>query len=112
MEPLFKKTNVSKLNLDGVMREYCDKHKLLSSPQSMIISSFFAENYVAYTDLYKYYIKCGFEVTDVSVFIEYEEAEIFKDFADKIVSMRRDASTNDEKKPIAGCMKLSGIFLT
>jgi hypothetical protein len=107
-EPIFKRQKISKCNLSGVMLEYCEKYGYLKTPQETLITSFFATQYVASTDLYAYYMKRGFEISNVTTVLEYEFSKPFKTFADKVVSVRREAERVDTQKPIANSMKLVG----
>ena len=107
-EPIFKKLKICRDNLSGVMADYCYKNKCLTRPQETIITSFFAKQYLASTDLYVYYMERGFEISNVTLVLEYEFGAPFKTFADKIVSVRREAEKIDAQKPIANSMKLVG----
>jgi hypothetical protein len=107
-EPIFKKHKISREDLSGVMAEYCEKEQCLKTPQEAIITSFYARQYLASTDLYAYYIERGFDVKNVTIVLEYEFAAPFKTFADKIVKVRREADSVDAQKPIASTMKLCG----
>lgn len=107
-EPIFKRQKISKDNLSGVMADYCNENKCLTTPQETIITSFFARQYLASTDLYAYYMERGFKISNITLVLEYEFAALFKSFAEKIVIKRRAADSVDAEKPIADTLKLCG----
>ena len=108
LEPVFKRTAISQSTLKGVMLEYAKTHKLLKQPQEMIVSSYFANNYVALSELFKYYMEIGLIVSNVHHFIEYEHQPLFKNFADIVTNKRREATADPRLKIIADTYKLLG----
>ena len=90
------------------MKEYCEKHKLLSQPRRTLISSFRGDKILLATPLLRWYMDHGLKVTNVYQVIEYRPKSCFQDFANKVTAARRQGDLNPDSSVLADTFKLLG----
>ena len=108
MPPVFKNTKISKEDIGGFMREYADKHKLLSQPRRSLIGSMFGKQLVFTTSILQWYLKQGLKVSNVTLTVEYQPSACFREFGERVSEARRAGDQDVHKRIIAEIFKLLG----
>ena len=104
--PIFKNTLVSKSDIGDFMKNYAEEEKLLSQPQTMLISSFILQKGTFITPLLLFYLQLGLVVTKIHRFVEYTPKKFFNSFVQSAVDARRQADENPNTSVVAETMKL------
>ena len=108
MPPVFKNTFVSKDDIGDFMKNYADKHQLLSQPRRSLIGSMFGKQLVFATPLLKWYLAQGLTVSNVTLVVEYDPSACFRDFGDRVSNARREGELDPSKSIIGEIFKLLG----
>ena len=98
---IFKKTEVSRGDCGELMARYLEQEGLLQQPKIELISSHFGKQLLISTDLCRWYMKWGVEVSNVERVIQYKITDILSPFVDMVCEMRyensrADATTEDK----------------
>ena len=108
LQPIFKNTQVSRDDIGEFMRQYAEKHKLLSQPRRTLVGSYWAKGILLISPLLDWYLKHGLVVTQIQQVVEFPRESCFVDFADKVTNARRGGDTHPDKKILADSFKLLG----
>ena len=108
---IIKITCVSRDDIGGYMRNVAEGHGLLKKPKKYLISSHFGKEILINTEMAKFYLEMGLEITKIKEFIEFYPQKCFAKLADEIVNSRRAADTDPSKAVIALINKLTGNSL-
>ena len=87
--PIFKNCEVGRDNIGDHMKEFAERHKLLSKARKMLISSFKLDRGPIITPLLLFYLEKGLVLTDVFWFLQYTPRKCFQSFAQNVVDARR-----------------------
>ena len=90
------------------MKEFAERHKLISKPRKMLISSFKLDRGPIITPLLLFYLEKGLVLTDVIWFLQYTPRECFQSFVQKVVDARREGDRNKDSTAVAETMKFIG----
>ena len=101
---------MSRDDIGEYMRNVAEEHGLLK-PQKYLISSHFEKKILINTEMAKFYLEMGLEITKIKEFIEFYPQKCFAKLADEIVNSRRAADTDPSKAVIALTNKLTGNSL-
>nr|XP_039250892.1 uncharacterized protein LOC120328465 [Styela clava]XP_039250893.1 uncharacterized protein LOC120328465 [Styela clava]XP_039250895.1 uncharacterized protein LOC120328465 [Styela clava]XP_039250896.1 uncharacterized protein LOC120328465 [Styela clava]XP_039250897.1 uncharacterized protein LOC120328465 [Styela clava]XP_039250898.1 uncharacterized protein LOC120328465 [Styela clava]XP_039250899.1 uncharacterized protein LOC120328465 [Styela clava]XP_039250900.1 uncharacterized protein LOC1203 len=108
MPPIFKNILVSQADIGEHMRQYAVDNKIMSQPRRSLIGSYIGNKILLATDLVRWYINHGIQITHIYQFIEYEPKECFAPFRDEVSAARREGDTSPEKAILADTYKLLG----
>ena len=72
--PVFKNCEVGRDDIGDHMKEFAERHKLLSKPRKMLISSFKLDRGPIITPLLLFYLEKGVILGDVFWFLQYTPA--------------------------------------
>ena len=108
---IIKNTCVSRDDIGDYMRNVAEEHGLLKKPKKYLISSHFGKEILINTEMAKFYLEMGLEITKIKEFIEFYPQKCFAKLADEIVNSRRAADTDPSKAVIALTNKLTGNSL-
>ena len=89
------------------MKEFAERHKLLSKQQKIFISSFQLDRGPIITPLFLFYLEKGVILRDVFWFLQYTPCRCFQFFVQN-VDARREGERNKESTVVAETMKLIG----
>ena len=78
-----------------------------SFPRTTLLQSMCAKNILIHTKLAAFYMRNGFQISEISLLIEYEPAKCFKHFYDTLYRLRVDA-TIENNSAQATAIKLTG----
>ena len=106
--PIFKNCEVGRDDIGDHMKEFADRHKLLSKPRKMLISSFKLDRGPIVTPLLLFYLEKGLVLTDVFWFLQYTPRKCFQSFVQNVVDARREGDRNKESTVVAETTKLIG----
>ena len=102
---IIKNTCVSRDDIGEYMRNVAKEHDLLKKPQKYLTSSHFGKEISINTEMAKFYLEMGLEITKIKEFIELYPQKCFAKLADEIVNSRRAADTDPSKAVIASTNK-------
>ena len=108
---IIKNTCVSRDDIGDYMRNVAEEHGLLKKSKKYLISSHFGKEILINTEMTKFYLEMGLEITKIKEFIEFYPQKCFAKLADEIVNSRRAADTDPSKAVIALTNKLTGNSL-
>jgi hypothetical protein len=108
MAPIFKNVDVSREHLSEHMENFAEGASFLKRPQRMLIGSLFGEKILLLSELVKWYLEQGLEVTRVYQLVEYVPRQVYKEFADSVSNARRAGDTNPDLALLASTSKLIG----
>ena len=106
--PIFKNCEVGRDNIGVRMKEFAERHKLLSKPRKMPISSFKLDRGPIITPLLLFYLEKGVILRDVFWFLQYTPRRCFQSFVQNVVDARRERDRNKDTIVVAETMKLIG----
>ena len=106
--PIFKNCEVGRDDIGDHMKEFAERHKLLSKPRKMLISSFKLEREPIITPLLLFYLEKGVILRDVFWFLQYTPRRCFQSLVQNVVDARREGDRNKESTVVAEAMKLIG----
>ena len=110
--PLITKiTFVSRDDIGEYMGNVAEEHGQLKKPKKYLISSHFGKEILINTEMAKFYLEMGLEITKIKEFIEFYPQKCFAKLADESVNSRRAADTDPSKAVIALTNKLTGNSL-
>ena len=87
------------------------EHGLHKKTQKYLISSHFGKEILINTEMAKFYLEMGLEITKIKEFTEFYPQKCFAKLADKIVNSRRSADTDPSKAVFALTNKLTSNSL-
>ena len=88
--PHFEKTNVGRLDIGLLMKDYAEKEGLLCQPRKTLISSYFLENGTLITPLLLFCLDLGLVCKKTYRFVEYLPVKCFNKFVQSAVKARRE----------------------
>ena len=94
--PIFKNCEVGRHDIGHHLKEFAERHKLLSKPRKMLISSFKLDRGPIITPLLLFYLEKGLVLTDVFWFLQYTPRECFQSFVQNVVDARREGDRNKD----------------
>ena len=108
---IIKNTFVSRDDIGEYMRNVAEDHGLLKKIIKYLISSYFGKEILINTEMEKFYLEMGLEITKIKEFIEFYPQKCFAKLADEIVNSRRATDTDPSKAVITLTNKLTGNSL-
>ena len=111
MPPIFKNTNLDRTHLSDHMREFAEKEGYLKRPQRYLIGSLYGEKILLLTELLRWYLDQGLEVSRIYQVIEFERAAILKPFGESVTEARRAGDIDTAQQLLASTAKLIGNSL-
>ena len=108
MSPIFKNVEVSRDHLSPCMLDFAKENDFLLRPQRMLIGSDRGEKILLLSDLAKWYLAHGLEITKIYQLIEYTPRRLFDAFGDSISETRRKGDTDSSQEINAAIAKLIG----
>ena len=90
------------------LKEFAERHKLLSKPRKMLVSSFKLDRGPIVTPLLLFYLEKRVILRDVFWFLQYTPCRCFQTFVQNVVDARRKGDQNKESTVVAETMKLIG----
>ena len=104
----FKNFEVGRDDIGNHMKEFAERHKLLSKPRKLLISSFKLDRGPNITPLLLFYLEKGVILKNVFCFLKYTPRRCFQSFVQNVVDARREGDRNKESTFVAEIMKLIG----
>ena len=108
LQPIFKNCQIGREEIGPLMKEYAERHTLLSQPRRTLVASYFGEQILLATPLLKWYLEHGLVVDNISLIIEYQPRPCFKPFGDAVPVARRGGDKDPAKAILADTFKLLG----
>jgi G:T-mismatch repair DNA endonuclease (very short patch repair protein) len=108
MAPIFKNVKVSRDQLSEHMLQFAEENDFLKTPQRMLIGSLYGEKILLLSELAKWYLEHGLEITKVYQLIEYEPREAFRPFGESVSTARRQGDVEPDLELLATTNKLVG----
>ena len=108
MQPVFKNIRLTLDDLGLFMRQYAEKHHIMTTPRRMFTASYRSDKILIATPLLQWYLDHGLEVTHVYQVIEYDTIPCFRRFGDAVSTDRREGDFHPHKAIIVDTMKLLG----
>ena len=102
--PIFKRDSIEYEELSEWLKNEISPRGF---PKASLVQSMSAEKILLHTALLAFYLKNGFEVSEIYTFIEYEAAECFKDFQNTLYELRVQATVENNNAK-ASAAKLTG----
>ncbi len=102
--PIFKRDTIDHEELAEWLKNEISPKRF---PKTSLVQSMSAQKILLHTALLAFYLKNGFQITEIYSFIEYEAAECFKDFQNTLYELRVQA-TIDNNTAQASAAKLTG----
>ena len=88
------------------MQAHVKRHNLSRSPRTLLTSGFVGVKVLIITDLLKYYIQMGLQVTKVYEIFEFEGGFPFVNFIDRLTELRRQGDRCEDKAILGSLAKL------
>ena len=95
--PLFMNVSLSFEQFSDHMKEYINCHKLLKHPRQLLVSGMSAEKLLVNSELVKFYLNHGLEVSKIHSVYEFKPSPCFKSFQEQITEDRRSGSNESHK---------------
>ncbi|XP_071793479.1 uncharacterized protein [Asterias amurensis] len=108
MPPIFKNTEVSRVDIGDHMRDYAEREGAMKQPRRTLIGSMFGERILLTTPLLQWYINHGLEVLHIYEVIQYAKSPCFESFGNDVSNARRAGDRDPTKSILADTMKLLG----
>ena len=108
MSPVFKNVQVSRKELSPHMLRFAEKSGYLKAPQRMLIGSMFGEKILLLSELAKWYLEQGLEITKVYQLVEYRPRCAFAPFGESVSDARRRGDQDPDLELLATTSKLVG----
>jgi hypothetical protein len=108
MQPIFKNTDVSRVDVGKHMQDYAEANDLLTQPRRALVGSFYGKKILLATPVLKWYLEQGLRVTDVYQLIQYTPETCFKQFGDEVSEARRTGDVDPSQAVVGNTMKLLG----
>ncbi|KAK7113423.1 hypothetical protein V1264_012714 [Littorina saxatilis] len=108
MQPIFKNESVSREQIGDFMKDYAEKHKLLSQPRRTLVGSYHGEQILLATPLLFWYVQHGLVVKNITLIVEYQPKTCFRQFGDSVSNARRAGDQDPSKAILAETFKLLG----
>ena len=93
------------------MRIIAEKHGYLKKPKKCLTYSYFGKKILLITPLAQFYLQQGLVITRIYEFVQFYPEECYENLAKSIVSDRRLADLELDKKVLAFSQKLLGSSL-
>ncbi len=106
MSPIFCTTEIPFEAIGNHMQEHVIKHNLSKKPRTLLVGGMKAKKILLASELIRWYLNEGLEVTHIYQAIEYTGQPCFSDFVDTVKCARREASLTEEGKTRALTLKL------
>ena len=91
-----------------------EENNITKTPRKQLVAALSGKKLMLHTSLLKFYLEIGLHITHIYQIVEYTGSRVFKPFADMIMGLRREASEDPEKTPLAQMFKIignSGIYI-
>jgi hypothetical protein len=116
MPPIFKNIDISIDDIGETMKQFAQETGQLQQPRRSLISSYHATQQLFSSNLLKWYLDHGLEVSNVTLFVQFRGDKIFEHLPEIVARARLDADlaknpdgTKDFAKVLVGeMMKLVG----
>lgn len=108
MSPIFCTVDIPHADIGEYMQDHCKKHNISESPRNLLVGGMAAEKLMVHTDLLKWYLEHGLEVTKIYQVIEFKERRCFREFVKKVTEARRQGDRDETTQPIADTFKYLG----
>ena len=72
------------------------------------VAALSAKKLMLHTSLLTFYLEIGLHITHIYQIVKYTGSRVFKPFADMIMGLRREASEDPEKTPLAQMLAIQG----
>ena len=102
--PIFTRDEVKFEDLPNWMKELTNKR---SFPRKTLLQTMRAKQVLVHTKLAEFYLRNGFEIINISSFIEYEASKCFCNFYDMLYRLRVQA-TIEKNSAQTAAIKLTG----
>jgi G:T-mismatch repair DNA endonuclease (very short patch repair protein) len=108
MPPIFKNTLVSRKDLGAYGLNLANRDNRLRQPQRMLIGSMKGTRILLFSELARWYLQNGLNITRLHTLIEYTPEQPFKLFGDSVSDARREGDADASKAILADTNKLIG----
>ena len=106
MCPLFCTTQVKFEDVGEHMQQHIIKHGLSQKPRTLLVGGVRAERIMLTSELLKWYMEHGLQVTKIYQVIEYTPKRCFVDFVKEITAARRARDVSKDKSLFADLNKI------
>lgn len=108
MAPIFKNVEVGREHLSEHMRSFAEGTSFLVRPQRMLVGSLYGERILLLSELARWYLEHGLEVTRIYQMVEYLPRRTFSEFTLSVSDARRAGDVNPDMMLLADTSKLIG----
>ena len=114
MCPLFGTAVITYDHISGIMKDFINENNISKAPRKQLVGALTGKKIMLHSSLLKFYLEIGLHVTHIHQVVEYVGFRVFKPFSDMVMNLRRQASVDPEKAPLAQMFKIignSGMFI-
>ena len=111
MPPIFKNVNLDRSHLSDHMKQFAETNGYLKRPQRYLIGSMVGEKILLLTELLRWYLQQGLQVSRIYQVVEFERSPILKPFGESVTAARRAGDVDSAQKLLASTAKLVGNSL-
>ena len=108
MGPVFKNVEVSRDQLSEHMLSFAKEEEFLCRPQRMLVGSLFGEKVLLLSELARWYLEHGLEITRIYQLVRYEPRQAFSEFGKFVSDARRRGDLDPDLELLATTNKLVG----
>ena len=106
MPPLFMNCEIKFEDIGQLMQRHAEMFNVPKNPRKLLVSGLSAEELLLHSELLRYYLILGLQVTKIHSVYEFDSGSVFKSFQQSVTNDRLNGSTEAEKSTV----KLIGIF--
>ena len=108
MSPLFHTVDIPMEDIGDHMKRYVEKNDMSTKPHHLLVGGMQAEKILLHSELLKWYLEKGLEVTKVHQVIEFRPRRVFRPFVQQVSEARRLGDADPAMKPVGDGVKLIG----
>ena len=108
MSPIFKNVDVGRDKLSPSMHAFAVNAGFLHRPQRMLVGSMRGERVLLLSELARWYLAHGLEITKVYQLVEYTPRQAFATFGQSVSNARRQGDKHPDLELLASTSKLVG----
>ena len=108
---VFKKIEISLDDVGPYMRDVAEQNGFLKKPIEYLISSHFGKKVLINSNMAKFYLEMGLQITKIYEFVEFYPVKCFEQLGNQIADVRRAGDSDPSKQVLALTAKLLGNSL-
>ena len=108
MPPVFRNISVSRHDLSEHMAQFAESSHHLKQPQRMLVGSMKGDDILLLSELVRWYLQEGLEVTNVTEIFQFTPKKCFDRFGQSVSEARRQGDIDISKSLLADTAKLTG----